>query len=271
MKLREEQSPIVSADQTLLAEVRALRDRVRIQQGLVDLLLERSRGQDDHHQAIQVYDPVPVHPLRGDSGSNENGSDFAPPDDRAEDRRLVPRGAAWWPVDDKPVPALRPNPGWAFSKMSPSAEVIGFSLSGMNCAEVEKAVELVNLARRQRPAFIPVFLTDCPDLSVFRRHGYVAEYLPPCETSDETPGAGRYDRQQLIKHKWNLSRIFEFNQAMREAALDSTFSFDSGPMLELQSSKRAHTRANRPGARRTAKKKPGKARLASTKSRSKRK
>ncbi len=261
MKSPTEQLSLASLDQNLLAEVRALRDRVQIQHGLVELLLERLRSssRERHLEALEVNDPLPVHPLRGDHVSDENGS--ADADEVAEpesgfENVYSRRGTTWWPMPENAIQALRPNPGWEFCGVGSSPNVIGFSLCGMNIEEIEKAVELVSSAQRQKPTFVPIFLTDCPDLGVFRRHGYVAEYLPDPAIGAEQLVRRPYDRGRLIERKWNISRVLEFNQAMREAALESDWIMNDGPRLEFQSTAETPSRAKGPATRRPRAKKP---------------
>ena len=255
------QSPLASADQSLIAEVRALRDRVQVQYGLVELLLERFRSNNrEHLEAVEIIDPLPVHPLRVDNESDEVGSGSAGGDPEAErsieNAHLVPSGAAWWPMPEKAIQPLLPNPGWEFHGTGSSVSVIGFSLSAMNSEEIEKAVELVRSARRQKSAFIPIFLTDYPDLSIFRRHGLVAEYSPEPAIDAERSGRRPSDRQRLIERKWNISRVFEFEHVMREAALEGGFLLDGGPRLEFRPTAASQSPTEKPVVRNRGAKKP---------------
>jgi hypothetical protein len=232
-------APVTNVDQSLFAEVIALRDRVQIQQGLFELLLERLRVSigERHHEPLYASEPLPVHPLRADYAFDErhvaDSVEDAGPDPGVGDVHSVPTGT-WWPMPEKAPHPMVPNPGWESYGIGPPANVIGFSLCGMKIEDMEQAVELVRAAQRQEFTFVPVFLTDHADLSIFRKHGFVAEYLPEPITNtlslDEP-----LNRRRLIERKWNISRTFEFEQVMREAALSGDWISNGGPKLEFQS------------------------------------
>src|SRR5262249_23580374 len=98
---------------------------------------------------------------------------FRPP----EDSELV-NGTPWWPIERQKASGLRPSAGWSlYALTGVLVNVIGFSVAGMNIAQIEASVEMVTTTQRQNRNFIPLFLTDQSDLEPFRLRGFAVEYL----------------------------------------------------------------------------------------------
>jgi hypothetical protein len=269
MKPQSEHVQLSGFDESVLAEVRALRDRAQLQHGLIDMLLERltSVAQEKNFEVVELNDPLPVHRLRGDEILSQTVPDSLNEvgilEREAENSELVPRDAAWWPIPESTIRALRPNPGFEFSEIGSAATVVGFSLFGMSPEEIELAVELVRSAQRQRPSFVPVFLTNGTDLRVFQRHGYAVECLSDSLTVDEQAWQSVHDRRRLIEQKWNISQVFELNRSIREPrhlTMEFGSFLASAPKLELKPvGQPGH--AKKPKRRRSKEKSPHRKRL----------
>ncbi len=121
-------------------------------------------------------------------------------------------------------PALRPFPGHAAISLRDSAFMtIGFDLLGLNATQTAAFVDLVAERQRKQHNFAPVFLTDCQELHVFRKHGFVFEYIPP--SGDQASAPGSYDwaartseRKAAFKAKWAVSELFNAAQGAEKAA-----------------------------------------------------
>jgi len=143
-----------------------------------------------------------------------------PPAPRARTPSQPPRprapmpDRAFWPSRMQERKALVPTPGLAnYSLKGEPLKVIGVSVCGFGRADLEKVVDMVSRQQEKNRDFAPVFLTDSTEFDVFRRHGFVFEYMPP--PAQQPEGTEAWDsyaegRLQLIKRKWNLAQIITF-------------------------------------------------------------
>jgi hypothetical protein len=92
---------------------------------------------------------------------------------------------------------------------------MGFGILGLDPDGVEEAISKVEERQLRERDFIPVFVTDSSDFSVFRSRGYVFEYIPPSIASatshQRTKRRLLKDRLELIKAKWNLHDIVDLS------------------------------------------------------------
>lgn len=100
-------------------------------------------------------------------------------------RQVLPISAAdtddpeAWPSRPVPEGPLHPNPGFLNYSIALSVtKVLGVAVLGLRGAELEKVVDEVQESQRRTQDFIPVFLTDTTETGLFRKRGYVYEYLP---------------------------------------------------------------------------------------------
>lgn len=121
-------------------------------------------------------------------------------------------------------PALRPFPGHAaISLRDTSIKNIGFDVLGLTTAQTAAFVDLVAERQRKQHNFVPVFFTDSQEFHIFRKHGFVFEYLPPPEDQASTPGsydwvARTAERKAAFKAKWGVSELFSAAQGAENAA-----------------------------------------------------
>jgi len=121
-------------------------------------------------------------------------------------------------------PALRPFPGHAAISLRDSAfTTIGFDLLGLNGTQTAAFVDLVAERQRKQHNFAPVFLTDCQEFHILRKHGFVFEYIPP--SADQASAPGSYDwaartseRIAAFKAKWAVPELFSAAQGAEKAA-----------------------------------------------------
>jgi hypothetical protein len=202
--------------QNLLAELRALRDQVQTQHGLIAALTGRlgGKGKRDARLPIrELRDRLPLHP---DRAKGEPPRPLAGEDPARPPLNEGPVDKAWWPLPASAPEPLHPMPGWALYGQSGAVKTVGFSVIGLDEAATREAVEFVARTQRNQRNFVPVFLTDLDELRVFGEHGFVAEYVPG--SSIEPPAARqRYlaARKELIQRKWNLGAILDMSRGAR--------------------------------------------------------
>ena len=122
-----------------------------------------------------------------------------------------------WPRQNRIAPpSMRPTPGKANPTLeSEDLRVVGFSVCGLGAAATAQIVSRIAGLQTENRDFIPVFLTDSLDSSIFREQGFVFEYIPG-------PGArrrleGRYAwkhyasaRLELLREKYGLCDVITF-------------------------------------------------------------
>jgi hypothetical protein len=59
-------------------------------------------------------------------------------------------------------------------------KVVGVSVCGLLRPVLAGIVDSIAAQQARSRDFVPVFLTDSTDFDLFRRHGFVFEYLPNC-------------------------------------------------------------------------------------------
>ena len=115
---------------------------------------------------------------------------------------------------------LRPYPGHAcLSLYDEDPITTGFSAIGLRGDKLAAFVDYIAEKQRLQRNFVPVFLTDCTEFQVFRRHGFVFEYIP--SASDRQLARGTYswdrriaERMAFFKRKWGLEEVFDVTAAM---------------------------------------------------------
>jgi hypothetical protein len=113
----------------------------------------------------------------------------------------------WWPTTVYPESALVPPPGLAsLSLREKECPVLGFIVLGMDPDSLKRMVDLVSAAQLATMNFIPVFFTDSPDFSVFRRYGYVFEYVLAVGAS------ATGERLDYLKRKWGVHSTIDLRE-----------------------------------------------------------
>jgi hypothetical protein len=205
----------------VVAELYNLRDRVQAQHALLDVYRRLNEFAPDA-KPVRTIDVSERFPQRVNSignggttvieGHQSNGAIDRPR------RTTAPPGAPWWPSQDHSMSPLVPNAGWSVYALTPQLKTaIGFSVCGATAASAQAVVELVLSVQKQMRNFIPLFMTDLPDLSVFRRFGFAVEYLAavrPSGISEEFWKEYSADKRRFLIRKWNLARIVDLGTVL---------------------------------------------------------
>ena len=139
-----------------------------------------------------------------------------------EPRRDTTRGnpewhlASWFPVFENGIAPLDPSAGLRCLTAVRAPIRIGCQLFGLDSDRVEEAVSKIEERQLRERDFIPVFVTDNSDFSIFRSRGYVFEYIPSsisnAPKNQRTKKRILKDRLELIKAKWNLRDIVDLSK-----------------------------------------------------------
>ena len=149
-------------------------------------------------------------PDGADTSSRRLFESFAP----VRPQELGPVRKARIKAKDLPIP-LDPPPGWKCLTVDRKAVRLGFTLFGMTREAIEDAVAKVEQRQLRTRDFAPLFVTDSLVFDVFRRRGWVVEYIPPPIARATDPRSPEYayleGRLELIKAKWHLSSFVEMS------------------------------------------------------------
>ncbi|MEK0085614.1 hypothetical protein [Benzoatithermus flavus] len=121
---------------------------------------------------------------------------------------------AAWPERRPDIPVLRPSPGLGAYALRSVAGVpnIVFALFGKDRGEAEAAVDRVVTEQRTGEPFIPIFLINDNDFTVFRDQKLAFEYFPfVCDDRAGPPeprwAAYFLDTLALTLRRWGVCRI----------------------------------------------------------------
>lgn len=188
-------------------EIRMLLETVEIQARQIETLRERlDRALDGAGAAPRI---AAIRP--------------APPPPRPAYARPAPRVPAaeieGWPRAVETPRPLRPNPGWACHTLkAEDCDVVGYPVFGLPQDALARAVGAVDALQRAEGGFVPLFLTDEGDFSVFRNRGYAFEQFP-ARSGREAPGTVSWEtyagnRLALIRAKWGLKRLVRLGREL---------------------------------------------------------
>ena len=124
---------------------------------------------------------------------------------------------SWWPHTETAAPALTPAPGWGcFEIANQAGKVLGISVFGIEQKRLAEILALIANQQRKTRDFTPVFLTSNTAFHLFRRYGFVFEYLPPANQREGVAGQQDWNdyaaqRLELICQKWGIARIICFS------------------------------------------------------------
>jgi hypothetical protein len=129
--------------------------------------------------------------------------------------RLPAPDPAFWPTPAEDGRPLVPAPGLrAYALKGAPLKVIGISVCGFSREEIEPLVEFVEQHQSQDRSFVPVFLTDSTAANIFRRRGFVFEYLPPPDRvrlrGSKSWADYAAERRRLLARKWGMADIITF-------------------------------------------------------------
>lgn len=149
-------------------------------------------------------------PSGADTSSRRLFESFAP----VPAPQLGPVKKARIKTKSRPTP-LNPPPGWKCLTIDRKAVRLGFTLFGMTREAIEEAVAKVEQRQLRTRDFAPLFVTDSLVFDVFRRRGWVVEYIPPAiaqATDPRSPEYAYFERRlEFIKAKWNLSSFVDMS------------------------------------------------------------
>lgn len=115
-----------------------------------------------------------------------------------------------WPEPPPPAQPLRPPPGWACASLGSGRHpVIAVALFGLDAPGVAKGVAQIDLRQRRDMNFVPVFLTDHPDATPFRRGGHVVEFFPRAVYGDPDAPALFREKYAHVRRKWGVASLID--------------------------------------------------------------
>jgi hypothetical protein len=98
--------------------------------------------------------------------------------------------------------------------------VVMFVVVGLPAEAVERVVGEVASLQVMLSSFRPLFVTDCDQFQVFRRHGYLFEYIPPQEDWSARFGDSDWssflrERMDLLLERYEPDRVIGFDDVER--------------------------------------------------------
>ena len=134
------------------------------------------------------------------------------------------RGSRGKPGAAQPAPPPRrlevPLGNRVRTPVPPKAAVVMFVVVGLPAEAVERAVTEVASLQVMLSSFRPVFVTDCDQFQVFRRHGYLFEYIPPQQDWSARFGDSDWssflrERMDLLLERYEPDRVIGFDDVER--------------------------------------------------------
>jgi hypothetical protein len=184
--------------------LRTLFDTVEVQASQIDTLEKRLLG-------MQQQLGISIRVVQIDADGLSRAQVYAPTPAVSDSGR----GLSCWPrYAEEPAP-LQPNAGWLNSGLRMGQlPVVGYAVCGLTEPALRAAVAMVERTQRTQRNFVPLFLTDTMQFDVFRRHGYVFEYIPAPEMWTRIAGAEQWESRIIrrlgeIKQKWGLMNIVQ--------------------------------------------------------------
>ena len=192
----------------------ALRENRRFRERIENLASQNHHLRDRIKEAGQSPPEI--------SAFEEIGSPMRPgeesvlePRQRQTSRKPEWQLASWFPVFEDGIAPLDPSPGLRCLTAVRVPIRIGFQLFGLDSDRVEEAVSKVETRQLRERDFIPIFVTDNSDFSVFRSRGYVFEHIPSsiANAKKDQRSKRRILKQRLefIKAKWDLRDIIDLS------------------------------------------------------------
>lgn len=207
---------------SLRAELNRLRERVETQARYTDVIERKLREAMKRSGAgtpsVEVADPIL--PLNGGIRlpATQSEGPAATFDSRSPGARAAAAGTdeSWWPRGERSARPLVPNAGWQNHALHGRVtKVVGISVCGLPRAVLEGVIDSIAAQQGRLRDFAPVFLTDSTDFDLFRRHGFVFEYLPAPDRRAGCSGTATWDdyaaqRRALLERKWGMDHVICF-------------------------------------------------------------
>ena len=115
---------------------------------------------------------------------------------------------SWWPTimrPEQPLVQLQPDQ----NSEDPAIAILVFGLSGQRLVD---ATTLIVQRQRRRRDFIPVFLTDSPELLTQIPYGYICEYFPKHAYYSIDNVGVMLQKFKLIWKKWNIKSFIDLSE-----------------------------------------------------------
>ncbi len=200
------------------AAVRNLRSRVETQARHIEIIEQRLRQTMDdaglHSVTVELLPALPRRPItqyQQRVWQKVAPGPLAPPTPQPE----TP-DPSWWPRPNATAPTLTPAPGWGCYELTGQAgKVLGISVFGVEQQRLAEILALIADQQRKTRDFTPLFLTSDTAFHLFRRYGFVFEYLPPAARRENVTGQQDWNdyaaqRLELICRKWGIARVICF-------------------------------------------------------------
>lgn len=131
--------------------------------------------------------------------------------------RIAAPDWSFWPTPEEVERPLLPTPGKrCYTLKGAPLKVIGISVCGLSREAIESIVHFIEQHQSRDRRFVPVFLTDATESNIFRRRGFVFEYLPPPDRvrlRGSKPWAEyAAERRRLLARKWGMADIITFGK-----------------------------------------------------------
>ncbi|QBY01811.1 glycosyltransferase [Rhodophyticola sp. CCM32] len=163
--------------------------------------------------------PVEIHERRAGTETDANVIEVAWKTDRkpapwiGKTQALPEEVEAAWPSLGMPRKALTPRPGFvvpAIADKKPLSVMI-ITLFGLDTAKLQTAVRQIERHHRTARNFVPLFLTDNADTTIFRHFAYNYEYFPPnmyCAEDQQPLFEARFHQ---LWRKWKGGYLIDFS------------------------------------------------------------
>jgi hypothetical protein len=192
-----------------LRENRRFRERIELLASQSHHLRERIREKIGPPPEAVAFEEI------GSPQRSHNAS-IPEPEPGGENGDIRRLSESWFPVFENGIAPLDPSPGLRCLTAVRAPIRIGFQLFGLDSDRVAEAVSKVEERQLRERDFIPVFVTDNSDFSIFRSRGYVFEHIPPAIANASSRQRAKRrilkDRLELIKAKWNLRDIVDLSK-----------------------------------------------------------
>lgn len=119
--------------------------------------------------------------------------------------------ALGWPTAVLPSKFLTPRRGHSVTGVHPQSPVMLVAVLGRNADQIESTVRQIEQQQQQSQNFFPLFLTNNPCQTAFRRAGYNFEYFPSDQYCGDTQAVRFQQKFFNIWKKWNAHTLVDLS------------------------------------------------------------